>query len=168
MISALLLATVTVAHPKNVEQLVGKPAPHFELPRLTKGAVSLTDLKGNPVILVIGSTRESAPASREWMVQLERNFRRTDTKVFQVVVLDNPWFLPEFAVKNMLRDFIPKHGYDLVLIEWSTAFGVAYGIPKDDITRVLILDREGVVCWLHVGERTDQAMVTLLTQVDKL
>jgi len=148
--------------------LLDKPAPAFDLPRLTEGRVTSAELRGKPVVLVIGTTQEAAPLCREWMVTLEERFRGSDKKVFQVAVLDNPWYLPKFAVKKKLRTFVPEHGYPLVLIEWKTAFGEAYGIERDDIPRVVVIDRKGIVRAWYVGAMNPSTLGDVLSDVAAL
>ncbi|OGQ89903.1 MAG: hypothetical protein A2289_09330 [Deltaproteobacteria bacterium RIFOXYA12_FULL_58_15] len=163
----ILLAATTVSQPK-FEALLGKVPPSFDLPKLTDGNVSLNDLKGNPSVFVIGTTLEGAPPSREWMLALKNNLARTKTQLYQIAVLDNPWYLPEFATKGRLKDFVPEDGYHLVLLDWGKQFRLDYGIPKDHFTRLLILDAENIVRWTHLGPLTDTAMLELLAKLEQL
>lgn len=143
-------------------------APHFKLDRLTDGEVALTDLLGEPFVFVVGSTREAAPDCKEWMLILHKNFERSPTNVFQVAVLDNPWYLPHFAVRGMIRDFVPDYGHRLVLLEWGTEFGVRYGIPKDNTARVLVGDRQGMIRAKYEGTMNDERLVEVLNLVTAL
>ncbi len=130
----------------------GVAAPAFELPRMTKGKVnSKVAFKDRVGILVIGSTEAAAPACRKWMMSLDEQYKSSsDVALFQVAVLNASWFVPHFAVKAKLRDYVPEHGYHKVLLEWGLDFAKRYHIQKTDFPRVVVIDSKGIIrLWLE-------------------
>jgi hypothetical protein len=165
LLAHALLAAWSLPGPQDISELLGKQAPSFALPRLTEGNISLADLRGRPVVLVFGSTKESAPASLEWMIAIEAKLEDKPTYLYQVAVLDNPWYIPEFAARAMLKDFVPTRGRHLVLIEWGKEVAQAYGIPRDDHVRLVAIDAGGTIRWHYTGKLSDRILATLLQHV---
>ncbi len=147
---------------------VGDRAPSWTLPTMQGKQVSSESYAGRPAVLVAGTAMEAAPHCREWMLTLHKNTKSTDAVVYQVVVLNNPWYIPEFAVINKLEDFIPDFGHHLVMLEWETAWGVLYGIPYDFETRIFVIDRKGIIRKRHLGEMTDESLVEILNLLAEL
>lgn len=152
----------------DVELKVGDRAPAWTLTNMLGNVVSSESYKQRPAVLVMGTAREAAHACREWMLTLYKNTNGTATVTYQVIILNNPWYIPNFAVINELKDFIPEYGHHLVMLEWESAWGVLYGIPYDLEPRIMVLDRDGIIRLRHTGNMTDEALIEVLNLVDAL
>lgn len=155
--------------PSSVVEFLGKPTPTFCLPRLGDGGeVKLEDLRGQPTVLVFGSSRAAAPQSGQWMIELEKRLQSKNVHLFQIAVLHTPWYMPNPLVRRILRDAIPQYGHPYVLLDYSHEIGAAYGIPWDPAARVLVLDRQGVLRWLHLGDFSEEALHEVTELVEKI
>ena len=167
-IFVLLGALLCVSPEARATELgVGKKAPPFKLPTLAEGEVDQSSLAGMPYVLVIGTSEKPAPQCKEWMVTLLKNFEGKKTAVYQVVVLNNAWYIPRFLVIDQIKDFVPAFGYPNVLIEWTFQFATDYGIPYDHDIRVLVVDPEGTIRYRHRGNMTDASLVQVINTVDQ-
>lgn len=120
---------------------VGQPAPWFDLEAMAGGRVSRRTITGKTAVLIVGRTQAAAPPCKEWFNALKSRA----PAVYQVIVIDKPWYLPRGAVLSKIKGFVGDTDHDRVLLEWYKVFANAYGIPRDDDPRVLVLDRSGVV-----------------------
>ena len=88
--------------------------------------------------------------------------------MYQVIVLNNPWFIPHVFVKSQLRDFVPDFGHKLVLLEWKTHFREIYKIPYDHHPRVIVVGPRGRIQLWHRGKMDDGALSRVLTKLADL
>jgi hypothetical protein len=120
--------------------------------------VSRASLAGKIAILVIGRTRPAAPRCKEWMLTLLPRFR---VAIYQVIVIDKPWYAPRSAVLSELRSFTGPGHEGRVLLEWYTVFADSFGIARDDDPRLVVMDRRGIVRLLLRGSLTAQRLALL-------
>lgn len=169
MAVAASVATLASA-PAYAELGPGDMAPAFSLPNLHGKTITSEQLKGRPAVLVVGTSKQAAEECREWMLTLYENFKSSPAAVYQVIVLNKAWYIPNFMVIDQLKDFVPSFGHHLVLLEWKTAFGDAYGIPYDHDPRVIVLDRAGRIRKWFRGGMNDAALadvINLLTELNR-
>lgn len=128
----------------------GEPAPDFILPAGPDDDVSLSDLRGRPVILAFYPA-DWSPLCGDQMTLYQAvlpRFREHDARLLGISV-DGPWCHAAFAEDRgltfpLLSDFEPKG-------EVARAYGV-YRLEAGTSERALfVLDREGVVRWNHVS-----------------
>ena len=162
----LLLPALTHAggHPN-------KPAPYFRLKSFTGKSVDTHQLRGRPAVLVVGRSRKSAPPCKVWMLKIYKQYLapavaaprgkprapRPTIQLYQVIVLDTPWYLPRVLVRSKVKDFIPRGHLHRVLLEWKLAFARIWSIAKHDLPTVFVLDAKGIVRWRHKGKLTPRA-----------
>ena len=140
----------------------------FRLPNLNGEVISSGQLKGRPMVLVVGTSKLAAEDCREWMLTLHDNFKDSRAAVFQVIVLNKAWYIPDFMVIKELKDFVPSHGHELVLLEWKTRFGDVFKIPYDHSPRVIVVDQSGRIRKWYQGEMNDDALVEVINLVTDL
>lgn len=160
---------VALQQPAEARARVGKPAPWFELERLSGKSFTRGQLRGRPAVLVVGRTQAAAPPCKKWVLEIIRR-HGSSLPVYQVIVVDKSWFVPRSLVLGKVRDFAPRHLHHRVLLEWYTVFADRYGIAKHDDPVVLVLDPSGVVRWRHRGVLTAAAAKRLdrvLSSFDK-
>ena len=87
--------------------------------------------------------------------------RSASADVYQVIVVDKPWYAPRGAVLSEIRKFVGAGHDDRVLLEWYTAFADSYSIPVDDEPRLLVLDRHGTVRLVLRGVLTTERLSLL-------
>ena len=132
--------------------VVGKPSPIFRLKTFHGKEVTTYSLRGKAAVLVVGRSRKSAPRCKVWMLKVFKTYGDKKIHLYQVIVLDNPWYLPETLVRGKVKDFIPKGHLHRVLLEWKLAFARIFGIPKHDLPTIFVLDKKGVVRWRYKGK----------------
>ena len=136
--------------------LVGKRAPDFELPLFSGGTLSLSQLKGRPV--VINFWASWCPPCREEALYIERAwraYRHTDVMFLGLDSLDS-----DEAARAYLNEFAVTYpnGPDA-----DGRITVDYGIVGMPVT--FFVDREGVIERRYVGAIEE---ARLLTWVDEL
>ena len=82
--------------------------------------------------------------------------------------LNKAWYIPDFMVIKELKDFVPSHGHELVLLEWKTRFGDVFDIPYDHSPRVIVVDQAGRIRKWYQGEMNDHALVEVINLVTDL
>ena len=151
--------------PAEARALVGRPAPVFRLKTFKGKVVSSFDLRGRPAVLVVGRSKKAAPPCKDWMLRVHKHhFKQPGARkihLYQVIVLDNPWYLPRPLVRSKVKGFVPKQHLHRVLLEWKLGFARIYGIPKHDLPTIFVLDEKGVVRWRHKGKLSKGAWARL-------
>lgn len=129
---------------------VGQAAPDFTLHSTPDQTVSLSQLRGHPVVLAFYPA-DWSPVCGDQMAlynELLSEFRRFHATVIGISV-DGPWCHAAFALDRklhfpLLADFEPKG-------EVSRRYGV-YQLPEGISERALfVIDAEGIVRWSYVS-----------------
>jgi peroxiredoxin len=154
-----LLAIATVAihyevkislhrqHGGSVQQLgnvkVGEPAPDFSLQDLSDRPVALSSYRGQKVVVMdfwatwCGPCRMSMPGLQE----LQDKFKDRDLEILSV---------NQGEPADQVRAFIERKKYLFhVVLDSDGAVGSKYGVRA--IPTLAVVDKEGVVRWLSVG-----------------
>ncbi len=176
LIRPLILLTIlgaaagvpTEAHSAPPRGHVGAIASAFDLETLDGHSVRSKRLRGHRIVLVVGTTQGSAPRCKRWMEPLLRDYppKKSPVEVFQVVVVDKAWYLPKSLVRSKLEGFVGKAFHDRFLIEWKTAFGTRYGVPRSSLPVVLLIDKSGVIRWRLRDTYTKARYLTLRRAID--
>lgn len=160
--ACLLFATTAEARAS-----VGERAPWFRLEGLTGKRVTRAQLRGRPLVLVVGRTQRAAPPCKRWMLGIiGRHGPRL--QAFQVIVVDKSWYIPRSLVLGKIRGFIPARLRHRVLLEWYTVFADHYGVPKHDDPVVFVINAGGEVRWRHRGAPSAAAFGRLGRVLDAL
>ena len=160
MLLGCLVITTTWPVAAGGQAVVGRRAPWFRLESLEGKTFTSRNLLGRPVVLVVGRTQKAAPPCKKWMLALIKRYGK-QVPVYQVIVVDKPWYMPRSLVLRKIRSFSPRKHHDRVLVEWYTVFAGAYGVARHDLPVVLVQDRKGVVRWRHKGRMTRAALSRL-------
>jgi hypothetical protein len=147
------------------ELSVGAKAPYFDLETLSGQRLAQSELEQMAYILVIGTSKEPAQGCLLWMDTLVKQYKKTSIGVYQIVVLNNPWYLPEFLVVSRLKDFVPSYGYANVLLEWTFDFATRYQIPLDHDIRVLAINPKGIILHRYRGNMSAEALQQLTNKL---
>lgn len=129
---------------------VGQPAPGFTLHSTPDQTVSLSQLRGHPVVLAFYPADWSPVCGDQMGLynELLSEFGRFHATVIGISV-DGPWCHAAFALDRklhfpLLADFEPKG-------EVSRLYGV-YQLPEGISERALfVIDAEGIVRWSYVS-----------------
>lgn len=128
----------------------GEPAPEFTLPAGPDAEVSLSDLRGRPVILAFYPA-DWSPVCGDQLTLYQTVLPRFEEHGAQLlgISVDGPWCHAAFADDRgldfpLLSDFEPKG-------DVARAYGVYR--PGDGISEraLFVIDRDGVVRWSHVS-----------------
>lgn len=132
--------------------VVGRPAPLFRLKTFPGKEVTTYSLRGKPTVLVVGRSRKSAPPCKDWMLKVHKDLGDKKIHLYQVIVLDNPWYLPRALVRGKVKSFVPQGYLPRVLLEWKLAFARIFAIPKHNLPVIFVLDKKGVVRLRYKGK----------------
>lgn len=129
---------------------IGEPAPDFTLHSTPDQTVSLSQLRGHPVVLAFYPADWSPVCGDQMSLynELLSEFRRFHAAVIGISV-DGPWCHAAFALDRklhfpLLSDFEPKGAV-------SRSYGV-YQLPEGISERALfVIDAEGIVRWSYVS-----------------
>lgn len=128
----------------------GTPAPDFTLRTTPDQSVTLSELRGKPVVLIFYPADWSPVCTDELAVfnQLLPEFKRFDAEIFGISV-DGVWCHNAFADArnlgfNLLSDFEPKG-------EVSRAYGVYRQKEGTSMRANFVIDPEGVIAWNEVS-----------------
>ncbi len=155
--------TCSTAHPHT---LVGKKAPWFRLKSLTGKEIDSKQILGKTTILVVGRTQKSAPACKKWMYEILKH-HGAEVNVLQIIVTDNPWYIPRSLVIKKIEGFVSPKQRHRVLIEWYTVFADAYRIPKQDDPTIILIDNQGVVRWNYRGALSSKSWKMLTSMLKR-
>ena len=129
----------------------GTEAPDFTLPSSVGNSVTLSELRGKPVVLAFYPADWSPTCSDQMSLYqgLSPEFARFDATVLGISV-DGKWCHEAFAKDRgiefpLLADFEPKGAV-------ATAYSV-YGDKGVSKRALFVIDASGVIRWSHVFER---------------
>jgi peroxiredoxin len=134
----------------NVSLAVGARAPDFSLPSTPDQAVSLSDFRGSPVVLVFYPADWSPVCSDQLALynELRDEFAKFNATLLAISV-DGAWCHVAFAAERhyhfaLLSDFEPKG-------QVARSYGVYR--QREGVTEraLFVIDGEGVIRWQHVA-----------------
>lgn len=146
---------------------VGQPAPDFTLPSTAGEKVTLSSLRGKPVLLAFFPLAFSGTCTAELCEMRDDNseFVKRGVTVYPISV-DHTYSLKEYKAKyNMHVDMLSDFKRDVSRL---------YGVMLDDLfyskRAYFLIDAAGVIRWAHVeaktGERRPDAEI--LAAIDRL
>ncbi|KKM09265.1 hypothetical protein SY88_19775 [Clostridiales bacterium PH28_bin88] len=122
----------------------GKPAPDFSLPSLTGERVSLSDFRGQVVILNFWATW--CPPCKEEMPDLNRFYLEEKDKGVMLLAVN----IMQRDTPEGIRSFMKDNGYDMpVLLDESQKVGATYRVAY--IPTTYFIDREGIIRYSKTG-----------------
>jgi cytochrome c biogenesis protein CcmG/thiol:disulfide interchange protein DsbE len=142
--------------PPSEPDLLGKPAPGFTLKDVDGREVTLASLRGKPVLLDFWATW--CEPCREEMPYIQKLSDQFKDKGLVVVAIDTN----ETAEKA--RKYFEEHNHSFVnLVDSGEEATKKYG--GNSIPRTVLIDKEGVVRYVHVGWGTG---MDLASEVKKI
>ncbi|HEX6852217.1 MAG TPA: redoxin domain-containing protein [Candidatus Polarisedimenticolaceae bacterium] len=128
----------------------GAIAPEFTLPTTPDQKISLSELRGRPVVLAFYPA-DWSPVCGDQMAlynELRREFARFDAWLLGISV-DGVWCHAAFAADRklhfpLLSDFHPKG-------EVSRRYGVYRGQEGESERALFVIDAQGVIRWSYVS-----------------
>ncbi len=157
---------MTATEPQTVPA-VGQQAPDFTLPSTSGDKITLSGLRGKPVLLAFFPLAFSGTCTEEFCEMRDHwdQFSGRGVTVLPISV-DHTYSLKEYKAKlgfqtDMLSDF-------------KRDVSRLYGVLLDDRfysnRAYFLIDRDGVVRWAHVEENPGQrrADSEILAEIDKL
>ena len=139
VVLTLVLLTVGCSSPA---PQVGKQAPDFQLPNLEGQSISLSDFRGNPILLNFWAVR--CPTCRFEMPFIQGIFEeQSDTGV--VILAINIGEAP-----STVKDFIQSGNYSFpVLLDTNQEIALEYNIRA--IPTTFLIDKDGIIQEIKVG-----------------
>ncbi len=123
--------------------LAGHPAPDFSLTRLDGGALSLTELRGRPVVLNFWASW-CGPCEAE-MPELQKAFERYGDKGLVVLGVNQGELAPTVA------DFTRRLGLTFPIV-LDTSLDVSQDYRINSLPTTLFIDRDGVIRDQVIGQ----------------
>ncbi len=156
---AALLITTYQNQPPPIQKIdipaleLGEPAPGFILPSLAGGTVALDDYAGQVVILNTWATWCPPCIAEMPMLNTFYEARRSEG----VVVLA----VNDKEDEATVAQFIVENGFRFpVLLDYQAQIIESYLVPG--LPTTFIIDREGVVQYIHTGLMTEQQLIALV------
>ncbi len=153
-LTAMLAAAITISgcSEKRMEappMQEPKPAPRFSLSSATGEKVSLSGLKGRPVIVNFWATW-CIPCLEE-MPELDRFLRSRKETGLEVLLINYK------EPKKVVSDFMEKKDFSFKILldesgETADKFGV-FGLPT-----TYFITRRGIIVYTHIGRLTDEIL----------
>ena len=144
------MAAPTGTQPRTAPLAPGTEAPDFELPSTPDQKLSLSGLRGRPVVLVFYPEDWSPVCSDQLALyqELQPEFARYDAQLVGISV-DGIWCHLAFAQDRhlhfpLLADFEPKG-------EVSRLYGVYREGDGTSERALYVIDRDGVIRWSYVS-----------------
>ncbi|MEP6492806.1 MAG: redoxin domain-containing protein [bacterium] len=146
---------------------VGQVAPDFTLPSTSNDKVTLSALRGKPVLLAFFPLAFSGTCTIELCEMRDDNQQFVDRGVTVVPIsVDHTYSLKEYKAKHEMK-------IDL-LSDFKRDVSRLYGVLLDDrfySTRAyFLIDRDGVLQWSHVEENPSarRTNAEILAAIDRL
>jgi peroxiredoxin len=146
---------------------VGQPAPDFTLPSTSGENVTLSSLRGKPVLIAFFPLAFSGTCTAELCEMRDDydQYAQRDVVILPISV-DHTYSLKEYKAKHgMKTDLLSDFRRDV-----SRAYGVLLEERFFANRAYFLLDRDGIVRWEHVEENPGnrRSDAELLAQIDKL
>ena len=146
----MIMAAPTGTQPRTAPLAPGTEAPDFELPSTPDQKLSLSGLRGRPVVLVFYPEDWSPVCSDQLALyqELQPEFARYDAQLVGISV-DGIWCHLAFAQNRhlhfpLLADFEPKG-------EVSRLYGVYREGDGTSERALYVIDRDGIIRWGYVS-----------------
>jgi peroxiredoxin len=146
---------------------VGQTAPDFTLPSTSGGSLTLSTLRGKPVLLAFFPLAFSGTCTAEFCEMRDHNGQFVERGVTVLPIsVDHTYSLKEYKAKYDLKDDMLSD----FMREVSRLYGVMIEERGFSNRAYFLIDPTGVIRWEHVeanpsNRRTD---AEILEQIDKL
>jgi peroxiredoxin len=148
-INPLLIETFMTAIESRAVPAVGQEAPDFTLPSTSGEKVTLSSLRGKPVLIAFFPLAFSGTCTQELCEMRDDHEKFIERGVIVLPVsVDHTYSLKEYKAKHDMK-------VDL-LSDFKREVSRSYGVLIDDRyyanRAYFLLDRNGVIRWVHVEE----------------
>ena len=132
--------------------VVGRPAPDFTLPSTSGDKVTLSSLRGKPVLIAFFPVAFSSTCTAELCERRDNHDQFVQRGVLVVPIsVDSTYTLKEYKA---------KHGMKVDLLsDFKREVSRLYGVLLDDRfysqRAYFLLDADGVIRWMHVESNPD-------------
>ncbi len=147
-----------------------KPFPQVEGTSLDNKKYKLpADVKGKPVLLLIGYKQESQFDIDRWLLGLMQ--AKTKIKTYEIPTIKGifPGMIAGTIDEGMRRG-IPREDWAVVITIYNDADKIVnfLGNEKPNNTRVVLLDKNGLVIWFHDRGYSASKLLELDKQIKQL
>jgi len=132
--------------------VVGRPAPDFSLPSTSGDKVTLSSLRGKPVLIAFFPVAFSSTCTAELCERRDNHDQFVQRGVLVLPIsVDSTYTLKEYKA---------KHGMKVDLLsDFKREVSRLYGVLLDDRfysqRAYFLLDADGVIRWMHVESNPD-------------
>jgi mycoredoxin-dependent peroxiredoxin len=146
---------------------VGQQAPDFTLPSTSGTRVTLSSLRGKPVLLAFFPLAFSGTCTAELCEMRDDDERFVEREVTVIPIsVDHTYSLKEYKSKHALKvDLLSDFKRDV-----SRLYGVLLEDRYYSARAYFLLDRDGVIRWQHIEENPShrRADSEILAAIDRL
>lgn len=138
---------------------VGRPAPDFTLAVLGDGEITLSDLKGRPVLINFWASW--CPPCRVEMPDLVRAFEQHEDQGFIILGIDLTFQDSVPDVRAFVEEF--EMSFPVLLDETGEVTAEKYrllGLPMS-----VFVDREGIIRRIHIGAMTGEQIDEFVAEI---
>jgi peroxiredoxin len=146
---------------------VGQTAPDFTLPSTSGERLTLSALRGKPVLLAFFPLAFSGTCTAELCEMRDHNDQFVERGVTVLPIsVDHTYSLKEYKAKYGLKDDMLSD----FMRDVSRLYGVLMEERGYSNRAYFLLDAKGIIRWVHVEETpsTRRADAEILEQIDKL
>jgi mycoredoxin-dependent peroxiredoxin len=146
---------------------VGQRAPDFTLPSTSGAKVTLSSLRGKPVLLAFFPLAFSGTCTAELCEMRDDDERFVEREVTVIPIsVDHTYSLKEYKAKHALKvDLLSDFKRDV-----SRLYGVLLEDRYYSARAYFLIDRDGVIRWQHIEENPShrRADSEILAAIDRL
>jgi hypothetical protein len=136
-----------------------------------KKAVLPEGARGKVALLALGFTYDSRFAVEEWCKRFEERFAGIpDLTFFEVPVIGGAARLARWFIDSGMRKGTPKEKHENVITVYGGVdpWKRRVGFMRPDDAYLILIDRKGVVRWLHSGPFNEEEFARLVSAATEL
>ncbi len=145
---------------EGAQTLINAQAPGFSLHDQYDLLYDLQQDRGK-VLVLLASDGEGAKHNRQWVDAIKERYQDR----IPIIGIADTRKVP-FFMKGTVKDRFKKSPAH-ILLDWDGIVFTSYGLAPN-ISNIVLIDKQGIVRWLHAGEATQEACGALFREIDKL
>jgi len=135
---------------KSIGINIGKKAPYFELVDLVGGHVNLSELSGEPLIIVFWSSWN--PIAADQIKILDDYLSSNKDELFKIITINNQ------EKRSTVLNFLRRGGYSVqVLLDETGSIGEQYKIKN--LPTTFFINQNGVVRDIFIGPMSEKILL---------
>jgi putative ABC transport system substrate-binding protein len=154
-----------------IEVNKGAPAPDFTLESLLGEQISLTDFKGQLLVIAFAFSKQTAKDIEQYRSRISSDFKDKGVACIKIVHINKPIFITkDFILKKMRREYDGEEPLKYLCIDWGGSLGLdeKYGVQSKEVPTLMIVGREGRILYGLQGFYSDESVKTLENEISSI